>query len=178
MNLNWLDAVLLVILLVTFILGLIKGLLRQVMGLLAVGLGVIIASRHYPWLSWKLHRYLSSDFWRNCLSFLLIFFAIILIGWLLAFILGQLMKGPLNSANHIFGGIFGLLKGILICSVIVFAMLVFDFQRQALIGSALAPACLRVSKTLTVLIPKDLKDRFNETWKKFEGKGGWNEQKI
>lgn len=178
MNLNWLDVILLIILLITFILGLIKGLIRQAIGILAVVLGVILASRHYPWLSWKLHRYISSDFWRNCLSFLLIFLAVVLLGWLLAFLLSKLTKGPLSLANHVLGGAFGLLKGLLIGAVIVFALLVFNFQREALIGSKLAPACLRVSKALTVLIPKDLKDRFNETWKKFEGKGGRNEQKI
>lgn len=178
MNLNWLDIILLLILLVTFILGLIKGLIRQVIGILAVVLGLILASRHYAWLSWKLHSYISSDFWRNCLSFLLIFLAVVLLGWLVGFLLSKVMKGSLSLVNHFLGGIFGLVKGLLIGAVIVFALLVFNFQREALIGSKLAPACLKVSKALTVLIPRDLKVRFNETWKKFVGEGGKHEQKI
>jgi membrane protein required for colicin V production len=178
MNLNWLDAILLVILIVAFLFGVVKGLIRQVVGLLAIIFGVILASRNYPELSWRLHRYINSDFWRNCLSFLLIFFAVVLVGWLVTFILSKLTKGPLSLVNHFLGALFGLLKGALICSVIVFAMLVFDFQRQALIGSRLAPACLHIAKGLTVLIPGNLKERFNEAWKKFEGKGGWYEQKI
>jgi len=178
MNLNWLDAILLVILAAACLFGLVKGLIRQVIGVLAIIFGVILASRNYPELSWRFHRYISSDFWRNCLSFLLIFFAVVLVGWLLGFILNKLMKGPLSLANHFLGAGFGLLKGVLICSVIVFAMLVFDFQRQALIGSKLAPTCLHIARGLTVLVPGNLRERFNEAWKKFEGKGGWYEQKI
>jgi len=69
MHFNWLDIILIVILLLTFIMGLIKGLLRQVLGLAGVIIGLIVASRNYGWLSWKLHSSVSSDFWRNCLSF-------------------------------------------------------------------------------------------------------------
>ncbi|PMP96024.1 MAG: hypothetical protein C0168_03835 [Candidatus Aminicenantes bacterium] len=178
MNLNWLDVILLVILLVTFILGLVKGLLRQLIGIAAVVVGLVLASRHYPYLSWKLHRYISSDFWRNCLSFLLIFIVIVILGWLIGFLLGKLMKGPLSLANHVLGGILGLIKGLLLGAIIVFALMAFNFHREALIGSRLAPACLRVARTLTIFIPKDLKNNFIETWKKFEGKGGEHEQKI
>jgi membrane protein required for colicin V production len=178
MSLNWLDVILIIILLITFILGLIKGLLRQVIGLLAVVGGIILASRYYGWVSWKLFKFISSDFWRNCLAFLIVFIAVLLLGWLISFILTKLMKGTLSLTNHLLGGLFGLLKGILISAVIVFGLLVFNFEREALVKSKLAPACLKVAKSFTVLIPDSLEKRFTEAWKKFEGKGGGNEQKI
>jgi len=176
--LNWLDVLLLIILLITFILGLVKGFIRQIIGILAVIGGVILASRYYPWLSWKFHRQIESEFWRNCLSFLLIFFVVILAGWLIGFVIHKLMKGPLSVANHLLGGGIGLIKGLLIGTVIVFALLTFNFQREALIGSRLAPFMLKVSRALTLLIPDNLKKNFDETWRKFEGKGGGHEQKI
>jgi len=179
MHFNWLDIILIVILLLTFIMGLIKGLLRQVLGLAGVIIGLIVASRNYGWLSWKLHSSVSSDFWRNCLSFLLIFIFIVLLSWLLGVLLSKLMKGPLSLLNHLLGAAFGLIKGVLICAVIVMALVVFDFGQPALIGSRLAPACLRVSKAMINLIPADLKAKFNDNWRKFQGKGGGeNEQKI
>jgi membrane protein required for colicin V production len=177
-HLNWLDSILLIILLITFILGLVKGFLRQIIGILAIVAGVILASRYYPWLSVKFHNQIDSDFWRNCLSFLLIFFGVILAGWLLGFIMGKLIKGTVSLTNHLLGGGLGLLKGILIGTVIVFAMLSFNFQRQALVESRLAPAMLKISRGLLLLVPDDFKDRFSDTLKKFEGKGEWYEQKI
>ncbi|MGB9835162.1 MAG: CvpA family protein [Candidatus Saccharicenans sp.] len=178
MNLNWLDVILIIIFLVTFLLGLIKGLVRQVIGILAVIGGIVLASRYYVWVSWKLLRFISSDFWRNCLSFMVVFIGVLLLGWLISFILTKLMKGSLSLTNHILGGLFGLLKGVLIGAVLVFGLLVFNFERQALINSKLAPVCMKVARSFSVLIPDSLKTRFEEAWKKFEGKGGWNEQKI
>ncbi|HRD01854.1 MAG TPA: CvpA family protein [Candidatus Saccharicenans sp.] len=179
MHFNWLDVILIVILLLTFIMGLVKGLIRQVLGLAGVIVGLILASRNYSWLSWKLHSSVKSDFWRNCLSFLLIFIFIVLLSWLLGILLGKLMKGPLSLVNHLMGAALGLLKGLLICAVIVMAMVVFDFQQQALISSKLTPACLRVSNAMISLIPDDLKAKFNDNWRKFQGKGGGiDEQKI
>ncbi|MDI6849960.1 MAG: CvpA family protein [Candidatus Saccharicenans sp.] len=177
-HLNWLDTLLLVILLVTFIIGLVKGFIRQIIGLLAVVAGLVLASRYYGWLSWKLFNRIESDFWRSGLSFLIIFFAVVLAGWLAGFLLSKLMKGTLSLANHLLGGALGLLKGVLIGAVIVFAMLSFDFQRQAIIGSRLAPAMVKISRALVLLIPQNLKDRFSDTVKRYEGKGGGHEQKI
>ncbi len=178
LQLNWLDSLLLIIFLITFILGLIKGLVRQVVGLLAVVVGIILASRHYVYVSWKLHHLISSDFWRNCLSFLLIFFVVVLAGWLISFVLSKLMKGNLSLTNHLLGGVLGLIKGFLIGTIIVFAFLTFNFERKALIESRLAPVMLKAARAVTLLIPEEMKNRFKETLKKFEGKGGWNEQKI
>ncbi|MGQ9801293.1 MAG: CvpA family protein [Candidatus Saccharicenans sp.] len=177
-HLNWLDSLLLVILLVTFIIGLVKGFIRQVIGILAVVGGVILAARYYAWLSWKLFGLVESDFWRNALSFLLIFFGVVLAGWALGFILSKLMKGSLSLTNHLLGGALGLLKGILIGAVIILAMLSFDFQREAIIGSRLAPSMIKIARGLALLIPQDLKDHFRDTVKHFEGKRGGHEQKI
>lgn len=177
-HLNWLDSLLLVILLVTFIIGLVKGFIRQIIGVLAVVGGLILAARYYAWLSWKLFRVVDSDFWRNGLSFLLIFFGVILAGWALGFILSKLMKGGLNLTNHLLGGALGLLKGILIGAVIILAMLSFGFQREAIIASRLAPSMIKIARGLVLLIPQDLKDHFSDTVKYFERKGGRHEQKI
>lgn len=177
-HLNWLDSVLLIILLVTFIIGLVKGFVRQIIGILAVVAGIILASRYYGWLSWQLFHRIESDFWRNGLSFLIIFFGVVLLGWLIGFLLSKLMKGTLSLANHLLGGALGLLKGVLIGAVIIFAMLSFDFQKQAVIGSRLAPAMVKISRSLILLIPQNLKEHFNDTVKRYEGKGGWHEQEI
>ena len=59
----------------------------------------------------------------------------------------------------------GLLKGVLICGVIVFALLAFPADKKALLESKLAPYCYWITKGIVQLIPQELKDRFKETYK-------------
>ena len=46
------------------------------------------------------------------LGFLLIFFVVVLVGAILAFLLSKLMKGTIQVVNHFLGGVFGCLGGI------------------------------------------------------------------
>ena len=73
MALNWLDVILIAILVVTCILGVIKGLVRQVFGLLAVIIGLILALGFYSQVSWLYLRLFSNEVLAHFLGFLTIF---------------------------------------------------------------------------------------------------------
>lgn len=164
MSFNWLDIFLLVILAVTLIIGLIKGLVRQLVGIIAVIAGLILAAFYYPYAAAVLSRLPISEGWSSLIGFLVIFIVVLLLGWLVSFLLSKLMKGPLKFLNHLFGGALGLVKGVLICGVIVFAMLVFPVDRMALQESSVAPYCYWITRGLVQLIPKELKEKFKEAY--------------
>jgi membrane protein required for colicin V production len=178
MTLNSLDIILIVILLVTLVLGLIKGLVRQIIGIIAVVAGLILAANYYPRLSPLFQRFLSSVLVANFLGFLLIFGSVLLAGWLLGLLFSKLMKGPLAFINHVLGGVLGLVKGVLICGVLVFALLIFEVRKDALAGSRLAPFCFQVTRVIVNLIPRDLKAKFKTSYEEMRGRGGSHEQKI
>jgi membrane protein required for colicin V production len=162
---NGLDVVIIIILLVTLILGLLKGLVRQVIGIAAVIAGLILAARYYRQVSVIFGRLFSSEKWAYFVAFALIFVVVLALGALVSFLVCKLLCGPLKFMDHLLGGIFGLVQGLLICGVLAIGLLVFPVNREILTGSRLAPYCYWLTKGMVQLIPQDLKDRFNETYR-------------
>jgi membrane protein required for colicin V production len=161
---NWIDVILISVLVLTSILGVIKGLVKQVFGLLAVIVGLILALGFYSQVSWIYLRFVSNEVLANFLGFLTIFLVVLCLGWISSFCLSKFIKGPLKLLNNILGGGLGFLKGILICGVVVFALLVFPISKKALKESALSPVCLQMTRAMISLIPRELKEKFKEAY--------------
>jgi membrane protein required for colicin V production len=177
-SLNTLDIVLIVILLVTLVLGLIKGLVRQIIGILAVVGGLILGAVYYSRAGAVFHKIISSEMVSNFVGFLAIFLLILLAGWLVGFLVSKLIKGPLAFVNHVMGGVLGLFKGVLICGVIVFAMLVFEVRKGTLEQSRIAPLCFQVTRAMVQLIPRDLKTKFTKFYEDMRQGGGGHGKEI
>jgi len=178
MSLNALDILLLALVLVCLIIGLIKGLVREVIGIVAVVAGLLLAVHWYPAVGAFFHRFISSQIASGFLGFMAVFLGVVILGWLISLLISKLMKGPLAFLNHVLGGFFGLLKGVLICGILVFALLVFGVWREGLAGSRCAPYCYQVARAIVQIIPRDLKMRFEDAYKDLRGKGGDRGQKI
>lgn len=175
---NGLDVVLGVLLLATTIWGIVRGLVKQVIGITAVVAGLILASFNYREVAGIFHKFIENELLGNFLGFIVIFIGVLVAGGLLAWLLTKAMKGPLALVNRLFGGAFGLLKGVLICGVVVFALIVFEIARPALESSRLAPLCFGVTRAAVNLIPRDLKDKFESSYKEIRESRGKNGQKI
>jgi membrane protein required for colicin V production len=178
MIVNWLDIILIIVLLTTLVLGLIKGLIRQVIGIVAAVAGLILAALFYQDAAGLLKKLIRNERWADCLGFLLIFFGCLLVGWLIGWLLSKLMKGPFKFINHLLGGVLGLLKGVLICGVIVFALLVFPIFQSALERSTLSPYCLAITKAMVQVVPAELKDKFRVAYQDIIGRIGSHGKKI
>jgi membrane protein required for colicin V production len=175
---GWLDIVLAVILVTTLVIGLIKGLIREVVGIAAAVGGFLLAAYYYPWAAGLIGRVIHNETVAKFLGFLLIFCLIVLAGSVLAWLLSKLMKGPLKFINHFLGGIFGLIEGVLIGGAVVFALLVFPVDRDAVNGSRLAPYCYGLTKVLVGLIPEELKDAAKAAYQAIAGTEKSHGQKI
>jgi len=175
---NWLDIVLFIVIGVTLVFGLIKGLVRQVIGLCSVLLGLILALIYYPYTAYLFGRLISSQVVSHFLGFISIFLAVLCLGGVISWLVSKMIKGPLKFMNHILGGGLGLIKGILICGVLVFALLVFPISLRALQNSFLAPYCLKMTKAAVGLIPQELKESFKNAYSGIMGKRGKNAERI
>jgi len=164
MQFNWLDVILLSVLLISFILGIVTGLVRQIVGIAAIILGLILAITYYPSASEIFLRWISNETVAQLLGFLLIFVGVLCVGGICSWLLSKVMKGPLKFLNHLLGAVLGLVQGVLICGVVVFALLVFPVNMKALKESQLAPHCLRITRLAYSLIPGELKDRFKDAY--------------
>jgi membrane protein required for colicin V production len=175
---NWLDFVLLAIILLTAVIGVFKGFVKQVIGLVAVVAGLILASLYYRETAGIFETFIKNSLLSDFFGFLLIFVLVLIAGAVLGHLITKAMKGPLAFANRLFGAIFGFIKAVLICGIIVFALVSFEIAKPALETSILAPACLGVTRAVVNLIPQDLRAKFNSSYKKIRESGGQHGQKI
>ncbi|MBM3306102.1 MAG: CvpA family protein [Candidatus Aminicenantes bacterium] len=175
---SWLDVVLGVLLLVTLVWGIVKGLVKQVIGVAAVVVGLVLAAFNYRRAAGMFRKLMDNETLANFLGFILIFAAVLAAGALLGYLMTKAMVGPLALGNRLLGGAFGLLKGVLVCGVVIFALLAFDIERPALESSRLAPLCFGVTRAAVNLIPRDLKDMFDSSYKEIKERGGRHGQKI
>jgi membrane protein required for colicin V production len=178
MSFNWLDILLFIIIVTSLILGIIKGLVRQVIGLVAVLFGLVLALVYYPYISVLYARWIESQVLSHFLGFITIFIAALCLGWLISWLISKIIKGPLKFINHVLGGGLGFLKGVLICGILVFALLIFPVSVQALKNSYLAPYCLGMTKLVAKVIPQELKDTFKETYDEIMGGRPRNAKRV
>ncbi len=175
---NWLDVVLLIILGLTVVIGLLKGFVKQVIGIAAVVVGLILAALYYWGIAEVLKTFIRNELVADFLGFVFVFVCVLVLGSLAGYLLTKAMKGPLAFINRVFGGVLGLVKGVLICGVFVFALLVFKIAEGALLESRLAPACYGVTRAVVNLIPKELRDQFNSSYREIRRGGGGHGKKI
>jgi membrane protein required for colicin V production len=119
------DIVVLVVVVVLTLLGLWKGLVRQIVGLAGVAAGYVIATKFYGPLAAKFLTGFRPATGR-VISFLTIFIACIIAASIIGWIAEKLMNtADLGILNRIGGGILGAAKGYLIVSVAVVMMVSF-----------------------------------------------------
>lgn len=174
---NWFDILLLVIIGVTVIIGIIKGFLRQIIGLLAVILGLLLAIKYYSYAG-DIFGFIRNEIFAQLLGFFLIFMAVLCVGWVINILLAKAIRGPFKSMNRLLGAGLGFVKGVIICTVVVFGFLVFPVNTKALENSQLAPYCIEIANITYNLIPQELKDKFSEAYQEIMGKRGKDVKKA
>jgi len=175
---NWLDILILAIIMASAILGIVKGLVKQVIGLAAVVAGLVLAALYYETAAGLFETFVHNGLVGRFLGFLLIFIVVLVAGSVLAWLISKAMVGPLAFVNRVFGGVFGLVKAVLICGILVFAMTAFEIGRPALGESVLAPFCFGVTRAVVNMIPQDLRARFDSSYKEIRKRGGKYGEKI
>jgi len=167
---NWMDIVFIFLVFITLILGVAKGFIKQIIGILAVIIGVILAVELYPFISPFFFNLTSHRVISNFLAFFVVFLVVLCLGGVVSGALSKMIKGPAKLIDRVLGGGLGILKGILICVVIVFGLLVFPVNRKWLRDSQLAPYCLRISRAIIYVVPRELKEKFREKYQEILGK--------
>jgi membrane protein required for colicin V production len=125
---NYLDIVIFCILGLLFINGIRKGFILSLASLVALALGIWVAVHFSKFINDILNKtFHPSGSWLTILSFALTFLLVVIGVILLAKLLEKVVKTVgLGLANRVIGGLFGLLKGILGVSVLLFIIVSFD----------------------------------------------------
>lgn len=164
---SFLDFLFILIILVSVVFALLKGLAREIISLAALIGGFILAVFFYHIPAGLFREFSKTEAIANLLGFVIIFLGCILIGAVAAFLVNRLIKAAsLKWADRLLGGIFGLLRGWAIASILVVALIAFPIRDDFLARSAMAPFLLAGARVAIYCVPQSLKDQFNEQYAK------------
>ena len=161
---NPFDMLAIVILAFCVIRGIFRGLIKEISSIIGVFSGFYAAYTYYPAPAGLLSGWLSDPATVNIISFLLIFCTV----FLLISIVGVVIKYVLNIAflgwfDRLCGCGFGLVKGVLIVSVLLIIFTAFLPSGAPLVkNSVLAPTFSLVSEKMAKVVSKDMKQQFTE----------------
>lgn len=154
--------------------GLFRGLVKEVSSIIGVLGGFYAAYSYYPMVAKLLTGIIKDPSYLSILSFLIIFCGILIV----ISILGVVIKYLLNVAflgwiDRICGVGFGLIKGVLIVTVIFIILTTFLSKGTPLIKkSILAPHVIWISEQMVGLVSDDMKkdfftklDELKKAWK-------------
>jgi membrane protein required for colicin V production len=171
---NPFDVFIIIILGYSIVRGLFRGLVKEVSSIFGVLGGFYAAYSYYPVMAKILAGLIVNPSYLNILSFLVIFCSVLII----ISILGIVIKYLLNVAflgwiDRLCGVCFGLIKGVLIITVLFIILTTFLPKGAPLIKkSVLAPHVIWISEKMANVVSKEMKrdffsklDEFKKAWK-------------
>ncbi|MCF6179542.1 MAG: CvpA family protein [Geopsychrobacter sp.] len=147
------DILILVILGIFLLKGVLRGLLREVCTLLGLVLGGLLAFYlHVPLSQWFMGMFHWPSQLCVTISFLLVFLLTVVVFGALGYLLNRFAKLTfMTGVNRILGAIFGMAQGVVLLSLILFALNAADLPgnfNQQLKKSELAPPFSRLGETI------------------------------
>ncbi len=164
---NLIDLLFILVLVGSVALAMFKGLFKELVSIAALVIGVIVAGQLYRQGAQLLAPWMGESELRSALGFLVVFFGILLAAGLIMFIVDRILKFThLKWIDRLLGGLFGLLRGWLVCAVIVLAMTACGWQVARLRASRLAPYLLMTARAAVLLVPAQLRQEFEATYQR------------
>jgi len=187
---NWLDVVLLLIVGASVVTSLRKGLSREIIGLVAVALAIVLGIWFYGTVGALFEPHLSSPAAAHFAGFVVIFAGVLLLGAAVSAMVGKFLKVTgLSIFDHILGAGFGLARGVLIGIALILGIMAFSptGKPPSVVESRTAPYVIDAARLIASMAPHELREGFRKSyahvksaWEKTLGaeKKNNNERKI
>ena len=164
MDLNVLDVVLGSVLLLSVILAARNGITKELLRIASLIVGVIVAMWGHGLLAHELQPWISNPRIASAVAFGLVFIGCVLLGMLIARTLVSVWSFTgLRWLDMSLGGVFGMLRGLLVCAVLLLGLIAFQplgNTKGIVARSVLAPWIMSLSRTVVALAPEGLRAAF------------------
>jgi membrane protein required for colicin V production len=165
---NWLDIVLLVILAASMVLSLRKGLSREIIGLAAVILAIVLGVWFYGIAGALFEPHLSSRGAAHFAGFVVVFAGVLLAGAVVSAIVGKFLKATgLSWFDRMLGAIFGLARGVLIGIALILGIMAFSTSGNpppSVVESRTAPYVVDAARLIASIAPHELREGYRKTY--------------
>ncbi len=160
---NALDWVILVIVLLSVLLAVAQGFFFEVISLAGTVLGYLVAAWAYGRLAPWFLPYVKSPAIADLAGFLTIFLAVVLLAGATARIVRWAVREVgLRWVDRFLGGVFGLVRGLIVVTVGVLALTAFAPESRELSESSLAKYLLVSGRGASWLAPSLVREKFRD----------------
>jgi len=150
---NGIDTAILIVILLSFLFGLWRGLVQETLSLLIWIAALLMAWIYSDVLAAVMVSIIDHDSARYVAAFALIFVAVMMLGTLLNHLLAKLLNiTGLKLVDRLLGGVFGIARGVIIILVVLFTTSVFVSETQQWRQSKLIPYGLAMIERSRVFV--------------------------
>lgn len=154
------DIVLIIIVSLSILFGIIKGFIRELLSLAFFIIAVVLAFLFYHEMGDVFMSSVKSRDISNFCGFITIFVVVLIIGTVITYFAKKVFTiGPLKGVDKILGGVFGLIRGILISAIIVFSLVAFPVNDNLILQSGLAPYVMKTIDVFFNFLPEKYRDK-------------------
>lgn len=165
---NWLDFVLLLLIVGSIITSVQKGFSRELIGLISVVVALFCGLWFYGSAGAFLAPYVSSREVANFCGFLLVFIGVVIVGALAGYLFGKLVRAAgLTALDRVLGAGFGAVRGLLFAVALILAIVAFtpgEGPPRAVVHSRFAPYVIDTAHVFATAAPREVKDGFRKRY--------------
>lgn len=159
---NWLDCILAAIVVASIVTAALKGFVRELISLGSVVVGLGLAAFFYPRAAVWFDDLTKSHEIALGLGFLAVFLGTLMVGALAGMVARKVISGVgLQWFDRFLGGVFGLVRGVLIDVIVLMALVAFAIKPEAVRKSALAPYITTGARAIALIMPESLRAQFH-----------------
>ncbi|MGZ4787149.1 MAG: CvpA family protein [Terriglobales bacterium] len=156
------DWIIIAVLVLSAVLAIAQGFFQEVFSLAGVVIGFLLASWDYRMVSSHL-SFVNPPWMADITGFFIIFLVMVILAGTIGRIASWGMKqAGLRWIDRVLGGAFGLVRGVLVVTVLLMATAAFAPQSQWLARSSLAPYFLVVGRAASWLAPSEVRHRVRD----------------
>ena len=161
LDFTFLDWLAVALVLYSVVRSVMRGLLREVLGLVTVLAGLFLAGWFHDDLARLLANVVTTQNLALFISFSFLFVTTLIAGFTGIWLIYKVMKvAHIEWFDRLLGGAFGFVRGWLIAAVIFMGLTAFGIRVEAVRNSELSPYFLAGSRAVVALTPFELKARF------------------
>jgi membrane protein required for colicin V production len=158
--LNIIDLLFIAIFFFSVLFGIIRGLVREVLAVCFLIAALVVAFIYYQEIGLLLSELIKRRELADLAGFLLLLLVVGGAGSLIARLIGKLLSGgPLKALDRLLGGVFGVLRAMLLSGIIIYGFIAFPLNDELLKASRFAPYLIKALAVGIKILPPAVQDK-------------------